>query len=107
MGLISKKIGINKQHGKKKRNEEGWGRLALRSSWRRKPAVCLWLRPKAAETKAKAETDLVEAKENKEAVMLELEQLSNYKAELHQSCDFVLKTFWGKTIGVVVLNCAT
>ena len=31
----------------------------------------------------------VEAKENKEAVMLELEQLANYKAELHSSCDFV------------------
>ena len=44
-----------------------------------------------SETKAKAEADLVEAKENKEAVMLELEQLSNYKAELHQSCDFVVK----------------
>jgi DNA repair exonuclease SbcCD ATPase subunit len=43
--------------------------------------------------KAKAETDLVEAKESKEAVLLELEQLSNYKAELHQSCDFVLKNF--------------
>merc|ERR1719287_217735 len=46
-----------------------------------------------SETKAKAEADLVEAKENKEAVMLELEQLSNYKAELHSSCDFVLKNF--------------
>merc|ERR1711935_1320438 len=46
-----------------------------------------------SETKAKAEADLVEAKENKEAVMLELEQLSNYKAELHQSCDFVVKNF--------------
>merc|ERR1719183_2001127 len=46
-----------------------------------------------SETKAKAETDLVEAKESKEAVMLELEQLGNYKAELHQSCDFVLKNF--------------
>merc|ERR1719218_141847 len=42
-----------------------------------------------SETKAKAEADLVEAKENKEAVMLELEQLANYKAELHSSCDFV------------------
>merc|ERR1712013_74095 len=29
----------------------------------------------------------------KAAVMLELEQLSNYNAELHQSCDFVLKNF--------------
>merc|ERR1712151_659752 len=37
--------------------------------------------------KAKAEGELVETKESKEAVMLELEQLSNYKAELHQSCD--------------------
>jgi hypothetical protein len=46
-----------------------------------------------SETKAKAEADLVEAKENKEAVMLEVEQLSNYKAELHSSCDFVLKNF--------------
>jgi len=46
-----------------------------------------------SESKAKAETDLVEQKENKEGVMLELEQLSNYNAELHQSCDFVLKNF--------------
>jgi len=46
-----------------------------------------------SETKAKAEGDLVEAKENKEAVMLELEQLANYKAELHSSCDFVMKNF--------------
>merc|ERR1719468_542727 len=45
------------------------------------------------ELKAKAESDLVEAKESKEAVMLELEQLSNYNAELHQSCDFILKNF--------------
>jgi len=46
-----------------------------------------------SEEKAKAESDLVEAKEAKEAVMLELEQLSNYNAELHQSCDFILKNF--------------
>merc|ERR1719171_518478 len=46
-----------------------------------------------SESKAKAESDLVEAKENKEAVMLELEQLANYKAELHSSCDFVMKNF--------------
>eukprot|EP00421_Protoceratium_reticulatum_P019574 CAMPEP_0168384854 /NCGR_PEP_ID=MMETSP0228-20121227/14625_1 /TAXON_ID=133427 /ORGANISM="Protoceratium reticulatum, Strain CCCM 535 (=CCMP 1889)" /LENGTH=678 /DNA_ID=CAMNT_0008398033 /DNA_START=35 /DNA_END=2068 /DNA_ORIENTATION=+ len=46
-----------------------------------------------SEVKAKAETDLVEAKEAKEGVMLELEQLSNYNAQLHQSCDFVLKNF--------------
>merc|ERR1719227_23728 len=37
------------------------------------------------ELKAKAESDLVETKEAKEAVMLELEQLSNYNAQLHQS----------------------
>jgi len=43
--------------------------------------------------KAKAEDELVETKESKEAVMLELEQLSNYNAELHQSCDFVMKNF--------------
>jgi len=46
-----------------------------------------------SEEKAKAETDLVEAKESQEDVMLELEQLSNYNAELHQSCDFVIKNF--------------
>jgi len=46
-----------------------------------------------SESKAKAEADLVEAKEDKEATMLELEQLANYKAELHSSCDFVLKNF--------------
>ena len=34
-----------------------------------------------SESKAKAETDLVEANKDKEAVMLELEQLSNYKAD--------------------------
>jgi len=46
-----------------------------------------------SETKAKAESELVETKEAKEATMLELEQLSNYNAELHQSCDFVMKNF--------------
>merc|ERR1712238_566252 len=46
-----------------------------------------------SETKAKAESELVETKEAKEAAMLELEQLSNYNAELHQSCDFVMKNF--------------
>merc|ERR1719434_671439 len=46
-----------------------------------------------SEQKAKAETELVETKEAKEAVMLELEQLSNYNAELHQACDFVMKNF--------------
>merc|ERR1712137_1422854 len=46
-----------------------------------------------AENKAKAESELVETKEAKEAAMLELEQLSNYNAQLHQSCDFVQKNF--------------
>jgi len=46
-----------------------------------------------SEQKAKAETELVEAKEDKEAVLLELEQPSNYNAQLHQSCDFVQKNF--------------
>merc|ERR1712048_939813 len=46
-----------------------------------------------SEQRAKAEEELVETKESKEAVMLELEQLSNYNAQLHQSCDFVLKNF--------------
>jgi len=46
-----------------------------------------------SEEKATAEGELIETKEAKEAVMLELEQLSNYNAELHQACDFVLKNF--------------
>merc|ERR1719191_144170 len=45
------------------------------------------------EEKAKAEADLTEANESKENTLLELEQLSNYNAELHQSCDFVMKNF--------------
>jgi len=46
-----------------------------------------------SETKAKAESDLVETKEEKEAALLELENLANYKAELHQECDFTVKNF--------------
>jgi len=46
-----------------------------------------------SETKAKAEEDLVDAQKAKEATMLELEQLASYKAELHSSCDFVMKNF--------------
>jgi len=46
-----------------------------------------------SEEKAKAEGDLVQAQTEKEAVLLELEQLSNYNAQLHQSCDFVMKNF--------------
>jgi len=46
-----------------------------------------------SEEKAKAEGDLVEATKGKDAALLELEQLSNYNAELHASCDFVVKNF--------------
>merc|ERR1719265_2217292 len=46
-----------------------------------------------SESKSQAEGDLVQAQQEKDAVMLELEQLSNYNAQLHQSCDFVLKNF--------------
>jgi len=45
------------------------------------------------ENKASAEKDQVEANEQLEATMLELEQLANAKADLHSSCDFVLKNF--------------
>merc|ERR1712176_1369011 len=46
-----------------------------------------------SEAKAKAEVDLVETKEAKEGVLLELQQLANYNAELQQSCNFILKNF--------------
>jgi len=46
-----------------------------------------------SEDKATAEADLVEAEDSLAAVELELEQLGNYKLQLHQSCDFVLKNF--------------
>merc|ERR1740127_254973 len=46
-----------------------------------------------SEEKAKGEGDLVQANEEKEATLLELEQLSNYNAELLQSCDFIMKNF--------------
>jgi len=45
------------------------------------------------EENAKAESELTESNEAKENVLLELEQLSNYNAELHQSCDFIVKNF--------------
>merc|ERR1712157_511301 len=45
------------------------------------------------QTKAKCESDLVEAKEGTESAVAELEVLSNHNAELHQSCDFVMKNF--------------
>mmetsp|Transcript_38040 Transcript_38040/g.87948 ORF Transcript_38040/g.87948 Transcript_38040/m.87948 type:complete len:381 (-) Transcript_38040:51-1193(-) len=46
-----------------------------------------------SEQKGKAELDHAEAKQEQEGVLLELEQLSNYNAQLHSSCDFVMKNF--------------
>jgi len=46
-----------------------------------------------SEEKAKAEAALVEAKKQVEAASLEEEQLSNQNADLHSSCDFILKNF--------------
>merc|ERR1719223_2376085 len=45
------------------------------------------------EEKAKATEDLNQATQDKEAAFLELEELSNYNAELHQNCDFIMKNF--------------
>eukprot|EP00403_Amphidinium_massartii_P013142 CAMPEP_0178410842 /NCGR_PEP_ID=MMETSP0689_2-20121128/21192_1 /TAXON_ID=160604 /ORGANISM="Amphidinium massartii, Strain CS-259" /LENGTH=688 /DNA_ID=CAMNT_0020032039 /DNA_START=56 /DNA_END=2122 /DNA_ORIENTATION=+ len=46
-----------------------------------------------SEQKGQAEQDHSQAKQEEEAVMLELEQLSNYNAQLHSSCDFIMKNF--------------
>jgi predicted RNase H-like nuclease (RuvC/YqgF family) len=46
-----------------------------------------------SESKAQAEGDLVEANQSMEETEAELERLGSYKAELHASCDFVLKNF--------------
>merc|ERR1712060_778784 len=46
-----------------------------------------------SEERAKADGELVEAKKQKEATIKELGFLAKYKAELHQSCDFVMKNF--------------
>merc|ERR1719330_1609439 len=43
--------------------------------------------------KGKAEVELVETKQARDGVVLDLEQLANYNAELQQSCNFVLKNF--------------
>jgi len=44
-------------------------------------------------TKAKLEVDLVEAKKSHDETVIELTSLANYKAELHTSCDYVIKNF--------------
>merc|ERR1719265_3001860 len=45
------------------------------------------------EETAKAEAAKVEAEKESENNQIELEQLSQSKSELHQSCDFLLKNF--------------
>jgi hypothetical protein len=44
-------------------------------------------------TKAKLEDELVETKQSKDEVIQELTDLAAYNAELHTSCDYVLKNF--------------
>ena len=44
-----------------------------------------------SERRPKTEAELVESKKSKEATMLELEQLSNTNAQLHQICHFVMQ----------------
>merc|ERR1719443_2066798 len=46
-----------------------------------------------SEEKAKAEGELTEAEAALDDVVLELEQLANYKQQLHTSCDFIQKNF--------------
>jgi len=46
-----------------------------------------------SENQAKNKATSVENKKALEEATLELDKLSNYKAELHQSCDFVMKNF--------------
>jgi len=46
-----------------------------------------------SKVKAEAETDAAEADDSLDAAELELGRLSDYKTELHTSCDFVLKNF--------------
>merc|ERR1719171_1948668 len=45
------------------------------------------------EDKAKAEADKTAAEEKKAGIMTELEQLANEEADLHKSCDFIVKNF--------------
>jgi len=46
-----------------------------------------------SEAKAKAESELIEARKELESASLDMENLQNTKTELHQTCDFVLKNF--------------
>merc|ERR1719146_290206 len=45
------------------------------------------------EQKAETESTLVQAKSDLESAMIDAKNLAPYKAELHDSCDFVLKNF--------------
>jgi len=45
------------------------------------------------ESKAQAEQDRTEAEQKRDNLVTELEQLSNSNADVHRSCDFVLKNF--------------
>merc|ERR1719387_472911 len=47
----------------------------------------------AAENQAKAETEKVEKEQEKDGVMEELDALAGENADLHKSCDFMLKNF--------------
>jgi hypothetical protein len=46
-----------------------------------------------SEIKGSKEAENVEAKTALDSTNIELEQLANYKADLHKSCDFTLKNF--------------
>merc|ERR1719387_934600 len=46
-----------------------------------------------SEEKAKAEEEKTQAEEDKEAVIVELDQLSNSNLDLHKACDFVMKNY--------------
>jgi len=45
------------------------------------------------EDKAKAESDRTQAEQDRAAAMTELEELAAYSANLHASCDFIVKNF--------------
>lgn len=47
----------------------------------------------ATDNKAAADKELVQTKEDISATLTELEKLAEYNAQLHKSCDFVLKNF--------------
>lgn len=46
-----------------------------------------------AKAKAQAEEDVVQTRQSKHGVIQELDQLSDFNAQLHKSCDFVVNNF--------------